>query len=129
MTDLLAIVRTVIDAVAMKDYDAALAHFTSDCEYTNLPMGSVTGPAGIKATLEPFFAPTIENDLAILRTAVEGETVFTERLDRHRTASGWVELPVSGVFVFRVRKIAVWREYFDLGTLLRQWPELAASLS
>ena len=128
MPDLLAIVRTVIDAVATKDYDAALAHFTADCEYTNLPMGTVTGPVGIKATLEHFFAPTIENDLVVLRTAVEGNTVFTERLDRHHIATGWVELPVTGVFVFRDDKIAVWREYFDLGTLLRQWPELAASL-
>ncbi|MFO6447297.1 limonene-1,2-epoxide hydrolase family protein [Erythrobacter sp. NE805] len=126
MPDLLAIVRTVIDAVAAKDYDTALAYFADDCEYTNLPMGSVTGPAGVRATLEPFFAPTTANELIVLRSAVEGETVFTERLDRHRIARGWVELPVTGVFVFRDGKIAVWREYFDLGTLLRQWPELAA---
>lgn len=129
MSDLLEIVRATINAVAVKDYDAALAHFTEDCEYTNLPMGSVTGPAAVRAVLEPFFAPTIENDLVVLRTAVDGDTVFTERLDRHRIESGWVELPVTGVFVFRAGKIAVWREYFDLGTLLRQWPELAASLT
>jgi limonene-1,2-epoxide hydrolase len=92
-------------------------------------MGSVTGPAGVKAVLEPFFAPTISNELIVLRSAVEGDTVFTERLDRHQIATGWVELPVTGVFVFREGKIAVWREYFDLGTLIRQWPELAASLS
>ena len=127
MSDLLATVRTVIEAVAAKDYGAALPHFTEDCEYTNLPMGSVTGPAGVRAVLEPFFAPTIANELIILRSAVEGDTVFTERLDRHRIASGWVELPVNGVFVFRGAKIAVWREYFDLGTLLRQWPELTPS--
>lgn len=129
MPDMLSIVHRVIAAIAAKDYAAALPHFTEDCEYTNLPMGSVTGPAGVRAVLEPFFAPTIENDLVVLRSAVEGDTVFTERLDRHRIASGWVELPVTGVFVFRDAKIAVWREYFDLGTLLRQWPGLAASLS
>lgn len=127
MSELLEIVRTTINAVATKDYDSALANFTEDCEYTNLPMGTVTGPAGVKATLEPFFAPTIENDLVVLRSAVEGNTVFTERLDRHRITSGWVELPVTGVFVFRESKIAIWREYFDMATLLRQWPELAAS--
>jgi len=125
MPDLLASVHRVISAIALKDYDRALPFFTEDCEYTNLPMGSVTGPQGVRAVLEPFFAPTIENDLVVLRSAVEGDTVFIERLDRHRLARGWVELPVTGVFVFRERKIAVWREYFDLGTLLRQWPELA----
>lgn len=129
MTDLLATVETVIAAVAAKDYDTALAHFTADCEYTNLPMGSVTGPEAIRAVLEPFFAPTIANELIVLRSAVQGETVFTERLDRHRIESGWAELPVTGVFVFRDGKIAVWREYFDLGTLLRQWPALAESLA
>jgi limonene-1,2-epoxide hydrolase len=129
MSDLLATVKTVIEAVAVKDYDTALAHFTDDCEYTNLPMGSVTGPAAILAVLEPFFAPTISNELIILRSAVEGDTVFTERLDRHQIDTGWAELPVNGVFVFRDGKIAVWREYFDLGTLLRQWPALAASLT
>lgn len=129
MSDLLEIVRTTIHAVAVKDYDRAFANFTEDCEYTNLPMGSVTGPTAMRAVLEPFFAPTIENDLVVLRTAVDGDTVFTERLDRHRIESGWVELPVTGVWVFREGKIAVWREYFDLGTLLRQWPELAASLT
>lgn len=126
MTDHLATVHRVISAIAAKDYDAALPFFTADCEYTNLPMGGTTGPEGVRAVLEPFFAPTTENDLIVLRSAVEGDTVFTERLDRHRIASGWIELPVAGVFVFRDRKIAVWREYFDLGTLLRQWPELAA---
>ncbi len=90
---------------------------------------SIEEMAAVKAVLEPFFAPVIENDLVLLRTAAEGDTVFTERLDRHRIESGWVELPVTGVFVFREGKIAVWREYFDMATLLRQWPELAASLN
>ncbi|WP_285709972.1 limonene-1,2-epoxide hydrolase family protein [Erythrobacter oryzae] len=125
MPDKLATVHRVISAIAAKDYDKALPFFTEDCEYTNLPMGSVIGPEGVRAVLEPFFAPTIENELVVLRSAVEGDAVFTERLDRHRLPRGWVELPVTGVFVFRERKIAVWREYFDLGTLLRQWPELA----
>jgi limonene-1,2-epoxide hydrolase len=127
MPDKLATVHRVISALARKDYDGALPFFTEDCEYTNLPMGSVTGPDGVRAVLQPFFAPTIENDLVVLRSAVEGDTVFTERLDRHRLAHGWVELPVTGVFVFRQGKIAVWREYFDLGTLLRQWPELGSA--
>ena len=129
MPDKLATVHRVINAIAAKDYDQALPWFTEDCEYTNLPMGSVTGPAGVKAVLEPFFTPTISNELIVLRSAVEGDTVFTERLDRHQIATGWVEMPVTGVFVFREGKIAVWREYFDLGTLVRQWPALGASLS
>jgi limonene-1,2-epoxide hydrolase len=125
-TDPLTIIKTMTDAMAIKDYDAALIWFTDDCEYTNLPMNSVTGPAAVRSVLEPFFAPTIENEFRILRVAVDGDTVFTERLDRHLIDTGWVELPVTGVFVIRDGKIAVWREYFDLGTIVRQWPALAA---
>ncbi|MBY0583073.1 MAG: nuclear transport factor 2 family protein [Sphingomonas sp.] len=120
------IVTSMTDAMAVKDYDSALQWFTDDCEYTNLPMGSVTGPAGVRSVLEPFFAPTIENEFRIVRTAVDGNIVFTERLDRHLIDTGWVELPVTGVFVIESGKIAVWREYFDLGTIVRQWPALAA---
>lgn len=121
----LEIVTAMTDAMAIKDYASALRWFTEDCEYTNLPMSSVRGPAGVRGVLEPFFAPTLENEFRVLRSAVQGDTVFTERLDRHLIDTGWVELPVTGVFVLRGDKIAVWREYFDLGTLLRQWPALA----
>lgn len=119
-------IKAMLDAMAVKDYDRGLQYFTDDCEYTNMPMSSVTGPAGIRAVLEPFFAPTIENELRILRTAVEGDTVFVERLDRHLIDTGWAELPVTGVIEMRDGKIAVWREYFDLNTLVQQWPALAA---
>lgn len=129
MTASLDIIRHVTEAIAAKDYDSALPYFTEDCEYTNMPMGSVTGPAAIRAVLEPFFAPTLANELIILRSVVDGDVAFVERLDRHQIDTGWAELPVTGVFVFRDGKIAVWREYFDIGTLVRQWPALAASLT
>jgi limonene-1,2-epoxide hydrolase len=129
MPDQLATVHRVIEAIAAKDYARALPWFTEDCEYTNLPMGSVTGREGIRMVLEPFFGPTISNELIVLRSAVEGDVVFTERLDRHQLKTGWVELPVTGVFEFREGSIAVWREYFDLGTLLRQWPALGSALA
>lgn len=122
----LDIVKAMTDAMAIKDYDAALPWFTDDCEYTNMPMGTVTGPAGVRSVLEPFFAPTTANEFIVLRAAVQGNIVFTERLDRHLIETGWVELPVTGVFEIRDGKIAVWRDYFDLGTIMRQWPALAA---
>jgi limonene-1,2-epoxide hydrolase len=39
------------------NYDAALKLISDDCEYTNPPpFGTVHGPAGVRAVLEPFFA-------------------------------------------------------------------------
>jgi limonene-1,2-epoxide hydrolase len=105
------------------DYDAALKLVSEACEYTNPPpLGSVQGPAGIRAVLEPFFAPTLENEFTILRQASQGPTVFVERLDRHRLADKWVELPVTGVFEVRDGRIAYWRDYFDVATIMSEWP-------
>ena len=103
------------------DYDRALELVSDDCAYVNPPpIGEVQGPAGVRAVLEPFFAPTLENEFKVLRTAVAGPVVFLERLDRHRLADKWVELPVTGVFEGRGGRIAAWREYFGAAAILGQ---------
>jgi limonene-1,2-epoxide hydrolase len=105
------------------DYDLAMKLLAEDCEYTNPPpLGAVRGPAAVRGVLEPFFAPTLENELTILREACAGPVVFMERLDRHRLAKGWVELPVTGVFEVHAGQITSWRDYFDAATILSQWP-------
>lgn len=116
------IVKSFIAAIARKDFDAALRHVADDCEYENMPMAKVRGHAGMRAVLEPFLAPTLENEFVVLREAADGEIVFLERLDRHRLADRWVELPVTGVWEVRGGKIAVWRDYFDLATIMKHWP-------
>lgn len=115
-------VRTFLDHMAVKDYDAGLVYVADDCVYHNMPMAQVKGPAGVRAVLEPFFAPTIENEFRILRSVENGPLVFTERLDRHLVASGWVELPVTGVWEVRDERITLWHEYFDAATILGKWP-------
>ena len=116
------IVKAFNAAMEIKDYDTALKYVSSDCEYTNIPMATVRGPAGIRSVLEPFFAPTIENRFEILREAASGPIVFLERLDRHLLATGWVELPVTGVFEVHEGLITYWRDYFDAATIMSQWP-------
>ena len=83
-------VKTFMKLMEPLDYDNAVKLIADNCEYTNMPMGAVTGPAGVRAVLEPFFAPTLENEFRVLREAAVGNTVFLERLDRHRLATGWV---------------------------------------
>lgn len=121
----LEIVQRFMNAMAVKDYDGGLPLIADACEYHNMPMTAVTGPAGVRAVLEPFFAPTLENEFVILRTATNGPVVFMERLDRHRLAEGWVELPVTGVWEVHDGQITLWRDYFDAATLVKAWPALA----
>jgi len=119
----LAVVRTFMKHMEVSNYDAALKLVSEDCEYINPPpLGAVRGPAGVRAVLEPFFAPTLENTFEIVRQTSDGPTVFLERLDRHRLADKWVELPVTGVFEVRGGQIVFWRDYFDAATILSQWP-------
>lgn len=121
------IVRAFLREMERLDYDAAMARVAPDCEYLNPPpLPPVRGPAGVRAVLEPFFAPTLENDFQVLREAIHGTTVFVERLDRHRLADRWVELPVTGVFEVREGQITYWRDYFDAATILSQWPQAEA---
>ncbi len=125
----LDVVMTFLKAMEVKDYDGGLSLIADDCEYTNLPMATVHGPAGVRAVLEPFFAPTISNQLIVKYQAVEGPMVCMERLDRHQLGPDrWAELPVTSVFEVRDGRIVLWRDNFDLATLVRQWPELQAAL-
>jgi limonene-1,2-epoxide hydrolase len=116
-------VKAFMKAMEPLDYDTAVTFLSDDCEYTNPPpLGTVKGPAGMRAVLEPFFAPTLENEFRVLRGVAEGPIVMLERLDRHRLATGWVELPVTGVYEVHDGKITYWRDYFDLATIMSVWP-------
>jgi limonene-1,2-epoxide hydrolase len=116
------VVRAFNSAMETMDFDTALAYVADDCEYTNGPVGTVIGPDGVKAMLAPFFAPIVENQWVIKREAVSGPVVFLERLDRHRLATGWIELPVTGVYEVHDGRITVWHDYFDLATIRGQMP-------
>lgn len=122
-TSPLEIVKTFLGALEPLDYDMALTFVAADCEYTNPPpFGTGHGPTGMRALLEPFFAPTLKNEFGVLREAVNGAVVVLERLDRHRLADKWVELPVTGVFEVHGGLITYWRDYFDVATIMSQWP-------
>lgn len=110
------VVTSFLNAFAAMDFPVALSFLADDVEYTNVPMGTVFGHAGVRQVLEPFFAPIHENEFVILRRAADGPVVFLERLDRHRLDHGWRELPVNSAFEVHDGKITVWRDYFDMMT-------------
>ncbi len=120
-------VKRFLDIMMKKDYGKGLALVAPDVEYDNVPIGKVAGPEGIRAVLEPFFDPTITNEYKVIRELTNGETVILERLDRHLLESGWVELPVTGIFEVKGGKIALWRDYFDAPTLIAKWPAAPAA--
>ncbi len=114
------LVRTFIKHIEAKDLDSACALMTEDCEYDNVPMSKVFGIEAVKQVLGPFTAGCSEIDWVIVRQSSAGDMtsgiVLNERIDRFKMGERWVELPLAGVFEVKNGKIALWRDYFDLGT-------------
>jgi limonene-1,2-epoxide hydrolase len=116
-------VQAFMKAMEPLDYDRAVSFVAKGCVYTNPPpIGTVHGPDGIRAVLEPFFAPTLHNEFRILRSVANGPIVMLERLDRHQLADKMVELPVTGVYEVHDGLITYWRDYFDVATIMGEWP-------
>jgi limonene-1,2-epoxide hydrolase len=113
-------VHAFITAAAERDYDAALALLTDDVEYQNMPLPPVQGVQAVKDTLEMLLATAESSEWLVHREAVNGNLVMNERTDRFLIAGRWLELPVAGVFEVRDGRISLWRDYFDLDTIMRQ---------
>ena len=114
------VVTAFIRAVEAKDLDGALALVADDCVYDNVPMGAVTGPDAIRATLGGFLGSATAVEWVIHHQVEQGDVVMNARLDRFEIGDRWLELPVAGVFEVRDGRLHLWRDYFDLGTFTSQ---------
>jgi len=123
--DALATVNAFIAAIERQDVEAAVALLADDCEYDNVPMGAVHGPAAVRDILGPMLERCTEVDWPVARQAADGNLVFNERQDRFLMANGWVELPVAGVWEVVDGRITLWRDYFDEATYRNQLAQIA----
>jgi len=102
--------------------DELMEFFTEDAEYQNIPMGpAAKGKDAIRKVIDSLM-PTVKGlEIKILNTAVNGNVVFSERVDITDLGGGKrTELPVAGVFEVKGGKIAKWRDYFDLVMATKQ---------
>jgi limonene-1,2-epoxide hydrolase len=120
MRDPESVVREFCAAWSRRNVDELLAFFAPDAVYHNMPLAPVSGLDGIREMLNLFVPPTEAIAFEVLHTAVRGDLVFTERIDRFTMGGRTVELPVAGVFELRDGRIAAWRDYFDLATWQRE---------
>lgn len=116
------LVAAFLHAAARRDYATALPLLTDDVVYQNMMLPAVTGHDAVRETLEGLLALCSESDWLTHRQLVRGDAedglVMNERTDRFLLPSGWCDLPVMGVFELRGGKVAAWRDYFDLQTVL-----------
>lgn len=119
MSDNAAVIRDFVGAWARLDADELAAYFTDDGVYHNMPTAPVSGRAAVRDFIAGFTVNWTWTEWEIRALIADGDTVVCERIDRIRTESGDVDLPCVGVFELRGGQIAVWRDYFDLGTFMK----------
>jgi len=115
------IVRDFCAAFGRQDLQEILGFFSDDAVYHNIPMEPAVGRAAIEAVLKMFVAEGGDAEFELLHVATSGHAVLTERVDRLQVQGKPVELKVMGTFeVNDAGRITAWRDYFDLGQLMRQ---------
>ena len=121
MTDSEAVVREFIDAWREGDARKLADFFTEDAVVWNDGRTTVRGRAAIDEHFTMQLSACTDCDFEITQTAVSGNTVFNERIDRMKVVGAPIELPVAGVFeVDDAGKLVAWRDYFDLNTVMTQ---------
>jgi limonene-1,2-epoxide hydrolase len=109
-----------IRRIEAKDVDGALALCADDLEYDNVPMPTANGKEATRAFLGPFIEGATAIEWIVHRQTAAGDVVMNERTDRFRLGDRWLEIAVAGVWELRYGKIALWRDYFDLGQFNEQ---------
>lgn len=113
------VIREFLAAWARLDADELTGYFTDDIVYHNMPGAPVAGREDVTKRIRAFLSGWTETSWEILNLLSEGDLVIVERVDRTKSGEKRVDLPCVGVFLMRDGKIAVWRDYFDLGTYQR----------
>ncbi|HEX4432480.1 MAG TPA: limonene-1,2-epoxide hydrolase family protein [Frankiaceae bacterium] len=113
-------VNAFMKAAADRDYDTAVSYLTDDIEYQNMPIAAVVGKEAVRGTLDMLLANAEGSEWVVHREVESGNIVMNERTDRFLIGGTWMELPVAGVFELRDGKIFLWRDYFDLETIMKQ---------
>jgi limonene-1,2-epoxide hydrolase len=96
--------------------------FGPDTVWDQRPIPRITGPdRAVKfLSLCRQTMGLVTIDVEILKLAVDGDTVLTERIDTLRRADGSViaSVTLAGILTYRDGQLVYWREYFDAGTFV-----------
>ena len=121
MSDNETVVREFIAAWSEGDARKLADFFTEDAVVWNDGRTTVRGREAIHEHFAAQLSVCTDCEFEITETAVSGNTVFNERIDRMKIAGAPTELPVAGVFeVDEAGKVTAWRDYFDLNSVMTQ---------
>ena len=121
-----ALVRRFWDDLYAHRFDRIGAYFTDDAEYDDVPIpdAKVVGPAAIVRKLQIGFDRVPRHEHHLHRMVADETTVVTEHTEDWCFADDHVvALPFVSIQVVRDGKIALWRDYSNIDTLLSQAPQ------
>ena len=109
-----------------RDFDRVGSYFAEDGLYEDVatPDSGAVGPAGVAARLRIGLEPLERLVHHLHRMVAEGDTVVTEHTEDWYFPTGeLVALPFVSIHVIQDGKIKLWRDYWDLNTLLSGVPK------
>ena len=124
------------EALYRRDWDRVASFFAADGHYEDVPAPDpgATGPENVVKRLRIGFDPIERHEHELIRMVAEGDTVVTEHAETWHWHTGEsVRLPFVSIHVFADGRIVLWRDYWDLQTLMGAapawWIERLASFS
>jgi len=113
-------------ALYAKDFDGVAALIADDGHYEDVPTPDpgATGPENVVKRLRVGLDPVERFEHEIHRVVAQGDTVVVEHTETWHFATG-EKLRNDFVTIHEVRdgKIKLWRDYWDLGTMMQQAPQ------
>jgi limonene-1,2-epoxide hydrolase len=109
-----------------RDYDKVGAYFAAEGRYQDVPTpdDGAVGPANVARRLRIGLEPIERQEHHIERMVAQGDTVVTEHTEVwHFDEEHVVALPFVSIHVFRDGEIVLWRDYWDLNTLMSGAPQ------
>jgi len=119
------LIETFWDTLYRRDFEALGAFFAEDGHYEDVPAPDpgATGPENVIKRLKIGLEPIERYEHELHRMVCEGDTVVTEHTETWYWHSGEsVALPFVSIHVIRDGRVQLWRDYWDLQTLMSGAP-------
>jgi limonene-1,2-epoxide hydrolase len=115
------VIKAVMGAWARHDIDELLGHIAEDIEW-HYQVGSrpVIGRDNMRKMLTKLKDHQLDSQWRLVRYAEAEDSVMIEAVDDYRNPAGHrVQAPYMGVYEFDGELINAWRDYVDLGLMMK----------
>lgn len=120
------VVSELWDCLYRKDWDGVAQRIAEDGHYEDVPApdAGATGPANVVRRLRIGLDPVQRFEHEVHRVVAEGDSVLVEHTETWHFETG-EKIVNRFLTVHEVQggKIRLWRDYWDLGTLMAQAPK------